>query len=158
MSPYLMPIEFNLTEECEKSFDCLKQALTTLVLTYPPTEKYFIVDTDVSNEVIGVVLFQKFGNKEHAIDYFSNSFGKLERNCITCNELLASLKSLEHCRHYLLKTEISSQDHAPLRWPSNFKEPEGKIALRYIDLNRFPNPSSSNPDQETITTNLKQRK
>ncbi|GBL77859.1 Retrovirus-related Pol polyprotein from transposon 297, partial [Araneus ventricosus] len=38
---------FNWTEECKKSFNSLKQALiTSPVLTYPRTDKEFILDTD----------------------------------------------------------------------------------------------------------------
>ncbi|GBN70184.1 Retrovirus-related Pol polyprotein from transposon 297 [Araneus ventricosus] len=63
---------FNWTEECEKSFNILKQALiTSPVLTYPRTDKEFILDTDASNEGIGAVLSQKIGNEECVIAYFS---------------------------------------------------------------------------------------
>ncbi|GBM91058.1 Retrovirus-related Pol polyprotein from transposon 297, partial [Araneus ventricosus] len=41
---------FNWAVECEKSFNSLKQALiTSPVLTYPRTDKEFILDTDVCN-------------------------------------------------------------------------------------------------------------
>ncbi|GFT55559.1 uncharacterized mitochondrial protein AtMg00860 [Nephila pilipes] len=44
---------FNWTEYCQKSFNSLKQALTTSpVLTYPRTDEAFILDTDASNEGI----------------------------------------------------------------------------------------------------------
>ncbi|GBN69688.1 Retrovirus-related Pol polyprotein from transposon 297 [Araneus ventricosus] len=67
---------FNWTEECEKSFNSLKQALiTSPVLTYPRTDKKFILDTDTSNEGIGAVLSQKIGNEECVIAYFSKSLG-----------------------------------------------------------------------------------
>ncbi|GBN96200.1 Transposon Ty3-G Gag-Pol polyprotein [Araneus ventricosus] len=47
---------FNWTEECEKSFSSLKQALiTSPILTYPRTDKEFILDTDASNEGTGAV-------------------------------------------------------------------------------------------------------
>ncbi|GBM39276.1 Transposon Ty3-I Gag-Pol polyprotein [Araneus ventricosus] len=41
---------FNWTEECEKSFNILKQALTSSpILTYPRTDKDFILDTDAKH-------------------------------------------------------------------------------------------------------------
>ncbi|GBM50228.1 Retrovirus-related Pol polyprotein from transposon 297 [Araneus ventricosus] len=82
---------FNWTEECEKSFNSLKQALiTSPILTYPRIDKEFILDTDASNEVIGAVLSQKIGNEECVIAYFSKSLGKPGRNyCVTRKELLA---------------------------------------------------------------------
>ncbi|GBM45246.1 hypothetical protein AVEN_213073-1, partial [Araneus ventricosus] len=75
----------NWTEECEKSFNSLKQALiTSPVLTYPRTDKEFILDTDASNEGIGAVLSQKIGNEECVIAYFSKNLVKPERNyCVT---------------------------------------------------------------------------
>ncbi|GBM36622.1 Retrovirus-related Pol polyprotein from transposon 297 [Araneus ventricosus] len=122
---------FNWTEECEKSFNSLKQALiTSPVLTYPLTDKEFILDTDASNEGIGAVLSQKIGNEECVIAYFSKSLGKPERNyCVTRKELLAIVKSIAHFHHYLYGRKfLLRTDHASLRWLLNFREPEGQIA------------------------------
>ncbi|GBM95150.1 Transposon Ty3-G Gag-Pol polyprotein, partial [Araneus ventricosus] len=122
---------FNWTEECEKSFNSLKQALiTSPVLTYPRTDKEFILDTDASNEGIGAVLSQKIGNEECVIAYFSKSLGKPERNyCVTRKELLTIVKSIEHFHHYLYGRKFLLRiDHASLRWLLNFREPEGQIA------------------------------
>ncbi|GBN12405.1 Retrovirus-related Pol polyprotein from transposon 297, partial [Araneus ventricosus] len=122
---------FNWTEECEKSFNSLKQALTSSpILTYPRTDKDFILDTDASNEGIGAVLSQNIGNEERVIAYFSKSLGKPERNyCVTRKELLAIVKSIEHFHHYLYGQKfLLRTDHASLRWLLNFKEPEGQIA------------------------------
>ncbi|GBM98038.1 Retrovirus-related Pol polyprotein from transposon 297 [Araneus ventricosus] len=101
---------FNWTEECEKSFNSLKQALiTSPVLTYPRTDKEFILDTDASNEGIGAVLSQKIGNEECVIAYFS--------------------KGLENFHHYLYGRKfLLRTDHASLRWLLNFRKPEGQIA------------------------------
>ncbi|GBM90048.1 Transposon Ty3-I Gag-Pol polyprotein, partial [Araneus ventricosus] len=122
---------FNWTDECEKSFNSLKQALTSSpILTYPRTDKDFILDTDASNEGIGAVLSQNTGNEERVIAYFSKSLGKPERNyCVTRKELLAIVKSIEHFHHYLYGRKfLLRTDHASLRWLLNFKEPEGQIA------------------------------
>ncbi|GBN05495.1 Retrovirus-related Pol polyprotein from transposon 297 [Araneus ventricosus] len=122
---------FNWTEECEKSFNSLKQALiTSPVLTYPRTDKEFILDTDASNEGIGAVLSQKIGNEEYVIAYFSKSMGKPERNyCVTRKELLAIVKSIEHFHYYLYGRKfLLRTDHASFRWLLNFREPEGQIA------------------------------
>ncbi|GFU26249.1 retrovirus-related Pol polyprotein from transposon 17.6 [Nephila pilipes] len=65
---------FNWTEDCQKSFNSLKQALTTSpVLTHPRTDEDFILDTHASNEGIRAVLSQKFLNEECVIAYFSKS-------------------------------------------------------------------------------------
>ncbi|GBO07677.1 Retrovirus-related Pol polyprotein from transposon 297 [Araneus ventricosus] len=124
-------LNFNWTEECEKSFNSLKQSLiTSPVLTYPRTDKEFILDTDASNEGIGAVLSQKIGNEGCVIAYFSKSLGKPERNyCVTRKELLGIVKSIEHFHYYLYGRKfLLRSDHASLRWRLNFTEPEGQIA------------------------------
>ncbi|GBO03604.1 Retrovirus-related Pol polyprotein from transposon 297 [Araneus ventricosus] len=121
---------FNWTEEFEKSFNGLKQALTSSpILTCPRTDKDFILDMDSSNEGIGAVLSQNIGNEEHVIAYFSKRLGKPERNCVTHKELLAIVKSIEHFHQYLYERKFLLQtDHVSLRWLLNFKEPEGQTA------------------------------
>ncbi|GBO07184.1 Retrovirus-related Pol polyprotein from transposon 297 [Araneus ventricosus] len=122
---------FNWTDECEKSFNSLKQALTFApILTYPLIDKDFILDTDASNEGIDAVLSQNIGNEERVIAYFSKSVGKPERNyCVTRKELLAIVKSIEHFHHYLYGRKfLLRTDHVSLQWLLDFKEPEGQIA------------------------------
>ncbi|GFU48754.1 retrovirus-related Pol polyprotein from transposon opus [Nephila pilipes] len=69
---------FHWTEDCQKSFNSLKQVLTSSpVLTYPRTDEDFTLDTDASNEGIGAVLSQKIGNEECVIAYFSKSLDDL---------------------------------------------------------------------------------
>ncbi|GBO22347.1 Retrovirus-related Pol polyprotein from transposon 297 [Araneus ventricosus] len=122
---------FNWTDECEKSFNCLKQALSSApILTYARIDKDFILDTDASNEGIGAVLSQNIGNEEHVIAYFSKSLGSPERNYFVARkELLVIVKSIEHFHHYLYgRIFLLRTDHASLRWLLIFKEPEGQIA------------------------------
>ncbi|GBN46994.1 Transposon Ty3-G Gag-Pol polyprotein [Araneus ventricosus] len=107
-----------------------KALKTSPILTYPRTDKEFILDTDASNEGIGAVLSQKIGKEECVIADFSKSLGKPERNyCVTRKELLVIVKSIEHSHHYLYGPKfLLRTDHAPLRWLLNFREPEGQIA------------------------------
>ncbi|GBO25603.1 Retrovirus-related Pol polyprotein from transposon 297 [Araneus ventricosus] len=109
---------FNWTEQCEKSFNSLKQALiTSPILTYPRTDKKFMLDTDSSNEGIETLLSQKIGNEECVIAYFSKSLNKPERNCVTRKELLAIVKFIEHFHHYLYGRKfLLRTDHSSLRW------------------------------------------
>ncbi|GBL74613.1 Retrovirus-related Pol polyprotein from transposon 17.6 [Araneus ventricosus] len=117
-------------EECEKSFNSLKQDLkTSPVLTYPRTHKD-LLDTDASIEEIGSVLLQKTGNEERVLAYFIKSLGKPKRNyCVTRKELVAIVKSIEHFHHYLYGRKfLLRTDHASLIWLLNFKEYEGQRA------------------------------
>ena len=52
--------EFEWTEEMQKAFEMLKEALTTApVLVYPDYQKPFIVSTDASSIAVGAVLSQR---------------------------------------------------------------------------------------------------
>ncbi|GBN76452.1 Retrovirus-related Pol polyprotein from transposon 297 [Araneus ventricosus] len=117
----------------------VKALTSSPILTYPRTDKDFILDTDASNEGIGAVLSQNMGNEERVIAYFSKSLGKEERNyCVTCKELLAIVKSIEHFHHYLYGQKfLLRSDHASPRWLLNFKEPEGHIARWIQRLQKY---------------------
>ncbi|GBM36447.1 Retrovirus-related Pol polyprotein from transposon 297 [Araneus ventricosus] len=131
---------FNWTDECEKSFISLKQALTSApILTYPRIDKDFILDTDTSNEGIEAVLSQNFGNEERFIAYFSKILGKPERiYCVTRKELLVIVKYIEHLHHYVNGRKFFLRtDHASLRWLLNFNEPKCQIARRIQRLQEY---------------------
>ena len=70
---YALLIEFIWTEECEESFQKLKQALTTAPILKPPDwNKPFHVHIYASNFAIGYVLAQPYeGNMDLPISYAS---------------------------------------------------------------------------------------
>lgn len=90
-------IKFEWTNECQKSFETLKSALTQPpVLQYPDfsEENKFISQTDASGKVIGAVLSNK-DNKP--IAYASRSLNKAELNYPTIEkELLAIVWAVKH--------------------------------------------------------------
>jgi hypothetical protein len=58
----------------------------------------FIVDTEASNAEIGGVPSQVQDGQEQVIAYYSKMLNYAERNCcITRRELLAIVRTLEHC-------------------------------------------------------------
>ena len=64
--------KFVWSEECEKSFEALKQELVSPpILIYPVPGKQFILDTDASNFAVGAVLSQEVDGGEHVIAYMS---------------------------------------------------------------------------------------
>ncbi|GBM33373.1 Retrovirus-related Pol polyprotein from transposon 297, partial [Araneus ventricosus] len=102
---------FNSTEECEKSFNSLKQALiTSPVLTYPRTDKEYILVTDASNEGKGAVLSQKIGNEECVIPYFSKSLVLTTTNdpCFPNEVQKAQLE--DPAIRPILETKLNSED------------------------------------------------
>jgi hypothetical protein len=67
--------KFTWTEDCQKSFDALKQALISApILAYPTREDFFILDTDASNVGMGSVLSQVQDGQEKVISYYNKSF------------------------------------------------------------------------------------
>lgn len=123
--------KFDWTEECQKSFEMLKEKLTTTVcLSYPSLDNTFILDTDASYNTIGCVLSQCIDGEERVIAYGSKVLLKAERNyCVTRKELLAIVYFVKQYKHYLYgKKFLLRTDHGALRWLFQFKDPEGQVA------------------------------
>jgi hypothetical protein len=120
----------------ENAFQTLKEALCTApILAYPQPGQRFIVDTDANNVGIGGVLSQVQDRQERVIAYYSKTLNKAERNyCVTCRELLAIVKTLEHFHKYLYGQGFHLRtDHSALAWLMSFKNLEGQTA-RWIQL------------------------
>jgi hypothetical protein len=72
------------------------------ILALPLPGQRFIVDTDASNVGIGGVLSQVKDRQERVIAYYSKTLNKAERNyCVTRQELLAIVRTLQHFHKYL---------------------------------------------------------
>ena len=123
---------FVWSQDC--AFETLKSHLTP-ILAYPDSSAKFILDTDASNESIGVVLSQCQEKAECVIVFASKSLSKPERNyCVTRRELLAVVTFVKYFRHYLIGRKfLVRTDHGSLRWLFQFKEPEGQIA-RWLEI------------------------
>ena len=97
-------IQWNWTEACQKAFEDLKKAFTSLpVLIMPDTTKSFRIEADASNFATGAVLSQLGDDgHRHPCAFLSQSFTEAERNYeIYDKELLAIIRALEEWRHYL---------------------------------------------------------
>lgn len=64
-------VKFCWTDECQKAFDILKQAMTTTpILAYPDMSRDFILTCDASGHAIGYILGHKDDeNHEQVISY-----------------------------------------------------------------------------------------
>ena len=130
-------VPFVWTAEAEDAFQRLKVALTEApILSYPSLDALFVLDTDASSTGIGAVLSQQFPGEEQekVIAYFSCALSPAERHyCVTRRELLAMVKAIRHFRAYLYgRRFLLRTDHSALRWPLNFRHPEGQFA-RWIE-------------------------
>ena len=143
--------------QCQKSFDDLKQCLTTApVLAFPDFSKPFILDTDASDTGIGAVLSQTDDNgREKVIAFASRTLSKPERRyCVTRKELLSVVTFIRHFRPFLLGHKFTLRtDHGSLTWLSNFRQPEGQLARWIEKLQEYdfsivhcPGPKHGNAD------------
>ena len=119
---------FTWTEETQKSFEHLKQALLDVdTLSYPSQGIHCILDTVASDVVVGAVLSQVIDGVEKPIAYFSRVLNGTQRNyCRTRRELLSVIMSLQHFRNYLLSNQVI------LRTDHHVKRREGILA-RWIE-------------------------
>ena len=127
---------FVWTEDCQKSFDSLKQRLMgSEIMAYPRDQGLYIIDTDASYSQIAGVLSQIQDGRERVISYGSRTLNKAEKNyCITDKELLAIRHFTEYYRQYLLGRHfLVRSDHQALTYLFKLKEPKGRIA-RWIEI------------------------
>ena len=135
-------VMFRWTEAANLAFVTLKTALTTApVLSFPLPSGEYLLDTDVSDLVVGGVLSQVQDGEEKVIAYSSKKLNKQQRRyCVTRRELLVVVTFLREFRNYLLAQEfVIRTDHNSLTWLLRFKEPQGQLArwLEYVFQFRF---------------------
>jgi hypothetical protein len=113
--------KFQWSEECEQSFQELKQRLVTApVLTLPSGSDGFVIYSDASHKGLGCVLMQQ----GKVIAYASRQLKTYERNYPTHDlELAAVVFALKIWRHYLYgeRCEIYT-DHKSLKYFFTQKE------------------------------------
>ena len=109
------------------------------VLIHPDFTKSFILDVDASDLSIGAVLSQITENGERVIAYVSRTLSKSERRyCVSRKEMLALVYFVKYFRLYLYGKQFTVRtDHRSLRWPMNFKNPEGQVAIWLEFLSSF---------------------
>ena len=113
---------FQWTEETQRSFDSLKQKLTSSpVLTMPDQTRPFQIECDASKYASGAVLTQQDNNgNRHPVAFLSKTFNKTEQNYeIYDRELLAIIRALEEWQHYIQgsgHTMVIYSDHQNLTY------------------------------------------
>uniref|UniRef100_A0A2N9IE13 Integrase catalytic domain-containing protein n=1 Tax=Fagus sylvatica TaxID=28930 RepID=A0A2N9IE13_FAGSY len=113
--------KFEWTNECERSFQELKQRLVSApVLTIPSSSSGFVIYSDASHKGLGCVLMQH----GKVVAYASRQLKSYEQNYPTHDlELAAVVFALKIWRHYLYgeRCEIYT-DHKSLKYISTQKE------------------------------------
>jgi hypothetical protein len=115
--------QFQWIEECQQSFDTLKQKMaTTPILVFPDWSKEFHVHVDASSIALGVVLAQPgTGYIDHLLDFASRNLSIAEINYTTTErEGLAMVYALQKFFHYLLGGHFKMfTDHFVLKYLIN---------------------------------------
>lgn len=96
-------VEWNWTAEVERSFQSLKQVITSAPLLRSPDQaKPFVVTTDASGFAIGAELSQEFDGQLQPIAFMSKKLSSAERNYpVHEQELLAVIQAIREWKCYL---------------------------------------------------------
>ena len=167
---------FEWTEQCQQSFDALKDALTSVpVLAYPDYSKLFILETDASLKGLGAVLSQRGDDNEiRVVAYASRSLRPSERSMRDYSSAKIELMALrwavcEKFKDYLLGSKFtvytdnnpivhiqkSKLGAAQIRWLSELALYDFDIIYRTGHSNLVADalsrrPQDPNSDNETI--------
>ena len=135
-----LPDRVEWTEEAEKAFSRLRQALCTepLLIT-PDFDLPFVVHTDASEVGLGAVLSQVRSGEEHPVTFLSRKLLASERAYSTVEkEALAIKWSLEKLRYYLIGRNFTLvTDHAPLKWMATAKDTNARVTRWFLALQDY---------------------
>lgn len=132
--------KFEWTEECEKSFQTLKNKLISpTILQYPNFEKEFLLTVDSSSFACSGILSQNIDNRDLPVSYISRAFAKGELNKpIIKKELLAIHFAITTFEPYIWGKHFTVRtDHKPLVHLYNLKNPTSKLSLIRMDLEKY---------------------
>ena len=132
---------YQWTEECEKSFQTIKQLITSAAtLAFPDFSKIFRLQTDASNFGIGAVLLQQDDSDSwRPIAYISRALTKSEQNYSTTEkEFLAVVWSFQKFHPYLHGTMVQVEtDHQPLISLIQKTHPPGRLLRWALALQEY---------------------
>jgi transposase InsO family protein len=132
--------KFEWTAAQENAFQQLKSKLTREpILQYPDFLKEFVLTTDASNQGLGAVLSQGQIGKDLLVAYASRSLNSAESHYTTSEkELLTIVWSIKYFRPYLYGRKFKIvNDHKPLVWIMNVKDPGSRLMRRKIQLAEY---------------------
>ena len=153
-------VEFVWSTECQRSFERLKELLTSApVLCFPNFQCPFILETDASGCGLGAVLAQEQSDGQvRPVAYASRSLQKHEANYgITELEGLGVVWAVKHFRPYLYGHKcIVFTDHEALKSLLNTPRPSGKLArwglaLQEMDLTIIHRSGKQNASADALS-------
>lgn len=134
-------VKFQWTDDCQESFNSLKEALTSPpVLAYPNFDREFILYTDASATAISYILGQKDEHgRERVISYNGRSLRATEKQWgISERETLALVEGIKTFRVYLAnKKFLVKTDHSAIQFLKKTKDPTGRLGRWAIFLQAY---------------------
>jgi hypothetical protein len=154
-------VPFEWTAECQKSFEKLRDALTSApVLAIANPNKDYIVHSDASNVAMGAGLMQEdeHGNLR-AIAYASKAFNSAQRNYDTTDrEALAMVWALEHFNTYCEGHKYTLiTDHQALSYLKTNKDKKKRIHRLALKLSNYDVQVYYKPGKENHLADLLSR-
>lgn len=130
--------KFHWNEDAEKSFNVIKEKLTSApVLALPSCDKVFEVECDASGLGVGAVLSQE----NPPIAFFSEKLSDARQKWLTYDkEFYAVIRALKHWEHYLIGNEfVLCSDHQALKFLGGQRRISQDMHARWITfLEKFP--------------------
>ena len=131
---------FCWTEAQQQAFDKLKTCLVQApVLGTPQANGCFYLDTDASDQGLGIVLSQNQDGVERVIAYASRTLSQQERAyCVTRKELLAVVFGLKKFRPYLMGRHfVVRTDHSAIQWLRKTPVPLAQTARWLLFIEQY---------------------
>jgi transposase InsO family protein len=154
-------VKFEWTEECQKSFEKLRDALTSApVLTIADPNKYYILHTDASDYAMGAVLMQEDSEGNlRVIAYASKTFNDAQKNYDTTDrEALAVVWALEHFNTYCEGHKYTLlTDHQALSYIKSNKNEKKRIHRLALKLANYDVQLYYKPGKENHMADLLSR-
>lgn len=132
--------KFEWTQECQDAFEKLKIVLTEApTLAFPDPKREYTLYTDASDNCVGAVLTQNFGQGEQPIHYLSHKLSDSQRKWpIVEKEAYAIFYALQKLDYYLHGATFTIKcDHKPLKYLLSSEMKNRKIQMWAIAISSY---------------------
>ena len=134
-------VAFQWTEQAQKEFDNLKQAITSpnVMLHHPDWDSPFELHVDASKHACGAMLAQGKYGILRPVKIASRSFTSAESRWNTMHKELFAVKwGLEQFRSYILGRRVKVvTDHANMNWLNTLTPQQAKVARGCMSMAEF---------------------
>lgn len=134
-------ISFQWTEETERQFQDLKQAITgpDVMLFHPDWNAQFELHVDASKLGCGAMLAQEKNGVLRPVRFASRAFSPAESRWTTMHQELFAVKwGLEQFRSYIIGRRVKVvTDHANLKWLTTIAPYQAKVARWCMSMAEF---------------------